>query len=292
MIRIKSKKRFFFITLAFIGLVCTLIAHTSQAQITKTARLIIDDNTDSVSLTPYLYITEDPDNMLNNKIIASRHENNIRGERHDRSVINLGVSPKPVWMVLSVTNDSSLENWVLHFGKTLDGRYGMLKRLLVQNQSTNDIITQAFREKGKPGAFGEDLMGAALPIKIRPGQTDLFVFYIQAEGSLPATYSPKLMSFKAYNKALRYGDFSSIIAGIFFISMMGVFVAVSYIRRKPAYLFFILYYFLLSCLFFLISNEVFAHFSLAGELFGLLFTATVAAGLPLSKYFLEMIFLA
>lgn len=286
-----KKPQHFIITIsACIGVALLFLAVTAfnaNAQITKTARLTINDKTDSVAIGPYLYVTEDANNKLNNKIIATRHENNLRGERKDRSVVNLGLSPKPVWMVLSVTNDSDRENWILHFGTALEGRQGLIKRLLVQNQSTGEILTRSLREEGKKGAFGEDLLGPALPIKIRPHQTDLFVFYMQAENGLPATFAPRLMSMKAFNKMLRYGDFASTLANIFFISMMGIFVAISYMRRRPAPLVFIIYYFLLAALFFVLNNEVFASFAYTTELLGLLFMATTATGLVLTKYFLE-----
>ncbi|GJL86011.1 MAG: hypothetical protein DHS20C02_17860 [Micavibrio sp.] len=260
-----------------------LHADTSETSIVR-----LHDKQSSMFIAPYLYVTKDPEVKLTYQALVSQHQNNLRGEKKDHKIINLGPLPQPVWMVLTVTNNSSSEDWVLHFGKAFDGRYAGVKKLLVHNHTQNVTYTRALREKDKPGAFGEDLLGPALPIKIGKGQTDLIVIFMEAEGGLPTAITPRLINNKSYIQMLRYGDIPSIMAGTFLIAMMGFFIATVYMRKKPAYFTFLVYYFIHTILFFLITNTFFAEFSLGAEAMVLLYISAVVTGLVTTRFFLEI----
>ncbi len=259
-----------------------------HADTAENATVILGNKQSSIFIAPHLYVTKDPEQKITYKDLVTRHQSNLKGEKKDRKTISLGPASQPIWMVLSVTNNSKAEDWVLHFGKAFDGRYAGVKKLLVQNHTQNVTYTRALREKDKPGSFGEDLLGPALPIKIGKGQTDLIVIYIEAEGGLPTTITPRLMSSKSYIHMLRYGDIFSIVAGTFFISLMGFFIATLYIRKQPAYFALFVYYFIHTALFFLITNSFFAELSFNGELMVLLYISTIIAGLVTTKFFLEV----
>lgn len=265
-----------------------IFAPGAQAQITGTSRVELTAATKAAAIGPYLYITEDPRSELTFKSIVTRHENNIRGKRTERDLVNLGIAPKPVWMILSVTNDTPGEDWVLHFGQVFDGRFLTVKKLLIHNQTSGETVTRALREKGQPGAFGEDLNGPAISLNLPAGQTSMLVIYMEAEGILPATFLPRLMSEKAYLESLRVGDMPSVMAGTFFVTMMGFFIAVIYMTRQPSYLFFVLYYFLHTGLFFLLNNVFFSAMELTGEGLALLYALSAVAGLYMARGFLNI----
>ncbi len=287
----KSKilRFFLFCTLIYGAAACLLLpVSSSHAQLSATSTLVLSEEQPSVLLGPYLYVTPDPEGKLNEKALVTRHRNNLMGTRQDRRILNLGPASKPVWMIFTVANNSGTEDWVLHFGKALDGRYANVKKIMVQNATTEQFYALALRDKNKPGGFGKNLMGPAVSVNIEKGQTNLLVLYFESEGKLPATIMPRLMTEKAYINLLRYGDISSIIAGTFFISIMGFFIAVVYMRQRPAYLAFIIYYLLQTCLFFLIGNSFFASLSLTGEFLALLYILTIIAGLFMTKVFLDV----
>lgn len=264
------------------------LAPGAQAQMSAISKATLTEGSSSVAIGPDLYVTQDAERALSYKAIVTRHQNNIRGTRHDGNIINMGLGPVPAWMVLTVDNKTNATDWVLHFGQVFDGRYATIKKLLVINQSTNQTFTRALREDDIRGAHGEDLNGPSLFIKLRPKQTDTLVFYVEAGGGTPATIAPHLLTSKKFIQTLRYGDLPSVLGGIFFVSMMGFFIAILYMERRPTYMFFLIYYFLLATLFFGMGNTFFTEWSFTGELLGMLYIASIAVGLVLTKTFFDI----
>ncbi len=265
-----------------------LIPGTSHAQITKTAHIELNDINKPAYIGPYLYTTQDPEENIDYRTIITRHQNNLRGTRQNNSLINFGLKTPPTWMVLSVTNNTDNESWVLHFGDATDGRFGLARKLLVRNNATGETFVQALRQKDTPNAFGENLQGPAVAIKIRPKQTDLFVIYMEAEGGLPNTFKPKLMSEKSYINNLRFGDFWHILLNLFFISAIGTFIAISLLNKNVKYLIFCGYYLINACLFWVIDNSFFASFSVIGEVNAVLYMLSAAASIVITKIFSDI----
>ncbi len=129
----------------FLGLPGT----TATAQITKTARVELNGKLPVVPIGSHIYLTSDPEKKLTYQVIISRHQNNLRGKRQEKNLINLGLSAPPVWMVFSVTNNSPFEEWILHFGRISDGRNALAHKLLVRNYTTGKTFTRALREDEK-----------------------------------------------------------------------------------------------------------------------------------------------
>ncbi len=265
-----------------------LLPGQAHAQISDPATLVLNDEHPSVTLGPHLYVTKDPEAKLTYEDIIARHQSGPAGERKKRTLITLGLTPQPVWMVLTVTNNASTEDWILHFGKTMDGRFGGIKKLWVHNQTENISYTRALGEKGVPGSYGEDLLGPALPVKIGKGKTDTIIIYMEAEGGIPTAIAPRLINNKAYIDSLRKGSLPSIIAGTFLIVMAGFFMAVLYIRKRPSYFSFLLYYIAHAALYFLIDSSFFSSFAYNANVIIFLYAATTIIGLFITKFFLEV----
>lgn len=274
--------------LALLGACLLSFTDTAFAEITKTARAELTDERDKLHIGSYIYLTADPDKKLQYQTVITRHKNNLRGKRQKHDLINLGLRAAPSWMVFSVTNNSSREEWILHFGRLGNGRTALAHKLLVRNSSTGETFTRALREAEVEKAFDEDLNGPALPIKISKGQTELIAIYIEAEGGLPNTISPMLLTPKSHINTLRFGDFFSMLGSIFFIGMLGFFAAAAYLKRERLFLLFPAYYLSNMLLFFALNRFFFASFSYAGEMLSLLFAANLLAGLAITKYFLNV----
>src|SRR5688572_13116096 len=119
-----------------------LISVVAVAQITKTARIELSEDGSRTPVGTEVYITPDGEGRLSDQIVASRHENNLRGKRQDSEVINLGFAPPPVWMVFSVTNNSAQEEWVLDFGTLSMGRMGLVHKLMVKNHTRDEVYVR------------------------------------------------------------------------------------------------------------------------------------------------------
>src|ERR1700748_1429755 len=75
--------------------------------------LILGDENPVNDLGSYLYVTKDPDSTLSFNAIYDRYNNGWRGDTISGSVLPLGGSAIPHWIIFSVYNQSSTEKWVI-----------------------------------------------------------------------------------------------------------------------------------------------------------------------------------
>ncbi len=265
-----------------------VLSVSATAQITKTARIELSDNKDKIFFGTDIYVTPDPERRLSEETIASRHENNLRGARQDSNVVNLGLAPAPSWMVFSVTNNSSHEDWILHFGSLSDGRMGLVHKLTVKNQTTGEIYAEIPDANSTVGTTKETLNGAAVPVKIGISMTELFVVSVEAAGGLPATFAPSLMTPKRYTDGLRFTDIVTAGMLLFFIGAMAFFATIAYVEKKPAYTMFSAYYFGNMLLFLLVQSLFFVGASLGGDFVALIFPILFLVGLGITWSFLDI----
>lgn len=269
----------------FLFIACLLcFAHMAVAQITTTTRVQLNDERTRFAIGQQTYITQDPDGVLTFENILDRHKNNLRGTRQNNPTLNLGLSAPKTWMVFSVSNTTEETDWILHFGRIFDGRMAFAHKLRVWNASQKTIITDATRQQGRDGAFGESLSGAALPVEIPPQETTTFVVYLETEDNLPNTISPFLISEKNYLDMLRTSDMRANVMALFFIVALCFFITAFILHRHTSHAYFIGYYTALGMLTFAIEQTFFASFVLTGEVLLILFGATLILGLLSAKY--------
>ncbi len=266
------------LTLAFFS-----TTHIAQAQITKSARVQLDGSNVLTFIGPQSYATLDPEKHLTYNAVINRHQNNLRGARQNKNSINFGPDAAPTWVVFSVTNTSNTENWILHFGRLIDGRAAIAKSLMVRNHSIDETIIDTSKVKAASNTFG-----AAVPIKLRKGQTELFAVYIDPEESLLNTITPFLITERDYLSITGHGDAFFIMIAVFIVGLIGFFMAVSFIRRNLNYLLFSGYYFLNGLLFILLSKNFLVSFHLFGEALSFLYAASILLGLIMTKFFLRI----
>ena len=277
------------VILAIVALAAAcLMAGPSQAQITRTARIELDNNTKELYFGSDVYITFDKDQRLNEKIVATRHENNLRGMRQDSDIVNLGVDPGPTWLVFSVTNNSDREDWVLDFGTPGEGRMGMVRKLMVMNSTSGEVFVRAMREEGKPGALGETLSGTAVPVRIGTGKSELFVVYLETAGNMAATFAPRLMSPQEQMNGFTLPKTGFMLLLVFLIAAATFFAGAAYLEKKPVFCVFSAYYALNILMFLLQRWMFFVPFLFGGEAASMLFPACFLAGLALTWIFIDI----
>ncbi|MGQ0526572.1 MAG: ATP-binding protein [Alphaproteobacteria bacterium] len=265
-----------------------LFPNSVLAQITKTARIELRDAREKFSIGSQIYLTQDFNQKLTEHVVATRHANNLRGTRQESNLINLGMDSTPSWLVFSVTNSSSTENWVLDFGDAMQGRYGIISSFRLFNQTQDAVIPIASYGAADGAHSAQTLYKTGLPLTIKQGATELFIAYIETAGGAPGLIRPALVSNTTYIKNKDRVKYFNLALNIFFTGVAGFFLAVAYLQKRRGYTLFSLYYATLLLFFFLIDQQIFASFSLQGGLIFSLYPAAILAGLAATRFFLEI----
>lgn len=276
------------LTFALLAAAMLFMAWPVSAQITRTARIELGENTKELHFGADVYITFDKEKRLNEQIVATRHENNLRGARQDSDIINLGVDPGPTWLVFSITNNSKQEEWILDFGTFTEGRMGKVKKLVVKNHTRDESFVRALREDDKPESLGKSLRGTGIPVKISLQKSELFVVYIETEGNLPATFVPKLMSEHEQMNGFTAPKIAAWILIAFFIAAATFFAAAAYLEKKPTFGLFSAYYAMNMIMFVLLLVVFFIPFSPGGYIAALLYPTCFLIGIVMTWMFLDI----
>lgn len=236
----------FFIVAVWLGIVLSFSGffHCSPAAADtfRTVKVELTDQTNNIDIGSEVYIVQDATRRLNYNTVISRHLNGDRGDRQSGPVLNLGQSGVPVWLLFTVENKSSKEEWLLDFGSMAQGRYAFANRLLVRNHSEGQTVYRALKEKNN---LSEGRMsGAVLKARIPKGKTSLFVVYLEPFSGLSGTIRPHLVRVdQAVYTASGFSYFC--IAGlVLFVAMAGFFTALSFVGKSAGTLFFSAYYLL------------------------------------------------
>ncbi len=271
--------------LVLTGLLAVLPA---QAQITRTARIELGENTKELNFGADIYITYDKEQRLTEQIVASRHENNLRGVRQDSDIINLGVDPGSTWLVFSVTNNSKQEDWILDFGMLTEGRMGKVRKLTVKNHTRDETYIRAIRGKSKPDAFSETLNGTGVPVKIGIQKSELFVVYVETEGNLPATFVPKLVSPHRQSSGFTLPKITAELLVVFLIGAATFFAAAAYLEKNPKFALFSAYYVVNAIMFVLLMFLFFVPFAPGSYTAAFLFPVCFLIGTVITWMFLDI----
>lgn len=244
--------------------------------------LTLEQSAQSIAIAPYSYITVDKGQILSPDTIVSRHRNNLRGERKDTDIINLGINAAPSWILFTVYNKSNIDDWVLHFGNTLDGRMGLIKKMNIMDYTTKQtIMYPPPKEIRSPSPF----LGNILPIKIRPGTQATFILYIEADNGLPLILAPKLMPQNTYMRSMLNNDANTIITSVLFIGIIAFFAISYYIGRNHASLAFASYYIFLSMLFFNLDTNFLSQGLINGSTLFILYMVCFIPLFVATKFF-------
>lgn len=265
-------------------------AAATQAQITKTQRVVINPSDQILDIGEFIRIYPEDENgkIPSYRNVIESYKNDLGGYFEDGNVVNLSMPAKSSWGVFTVKNNTFQEDWVLDFGKTSQGRHMFFHKLLVRDHTNGTSHLRALREPGRTDGMGAPLIGEALQIKIPTGKITEFVLFFESEGGLANTFSPRLMTYDVFLKKLRSGDMMTILARSFFISIMICFMAIAYIKSDRRFGFFTLYYFINALLFILLSENFFAALPMLGNATAVLFMLSGGLGLVLTYFFLEL----
>lgn len=258
------------------------------AQGALTSHISLRDTADSFDLGPALFIVHDPAQNLTYNQVLERYRNGMDGSYVDADIVRLGSKPVGHWMVVSVSNESWNEDWMLSFGANLRGRLGQLSRIFVYDDISRTRFIDTINLAKNPYMAEGAMMGAALPMKLTRGKKALLVMYVMPETGLPVHIAPRLVTAHSYMDAMNNPiNPGRLVPGVFMV-MMGFFLGTLMFRRMWSSSVFILYYALLLFLFQLQNDTAVTKFTLSSEIMGLMFAMVVVSGIFAAQTFLEI----
>ena len=160
---------------------------SADAQLTKSARIVLKDDQTRFYIGDQLYITQDDDKSLSPNVIFNRYQSNLRGIRSTNKLINLGLTNSHSIMAFSLTNNSLTEDWYLNFGRLIDGRQSTVKNVKITNILTNETTNI------EPIDY-KNSIGPAVAVSVKRNNTQFFVVSYEQEGGFANTVKPYFIS--------------------------------------------------------------------------------------------------
>ena len=237
---------------AFLITLFILISPNAFAQDQNT--LILDNDQSIYNLAPFSYITINDEKKLTADELVKQHKNNLKGEKTSSNTIRVKDTKKSMNILFTVENKTKMDHWILHFGNTLDGRMGMIKKINILNYNTKQSMSfPRPNDEANIDAISDDIspfLGSAISLKLMPDTKNIIILEIEAQEGLPLIFMPKLIAQDNYIRILLEGNIKNVIAAILFFSIISFFLASFYIARNKASKALISYYLVLSALFF------------------------------------------
>ncbi|MEZ5814826.1 MAG: ATP-binding protein [Alphaproteobacteria bacterium] len=266
-------------------------AADSEAQVTLSAHAPLTDAAERVFIGPEIYAGDEEsaedEAKLSAQAIAKRHRSNLRGELHNRNILNLSAAGGAAWLSFSIANNASTEDWVLHFGDVFDGRFGAIEGIQVYDAGADKVILQSALNGREAIGFGA-LQGAGIPLKIAQGERALFVVRLQTASGPVHTFVPSLMTQRAYLAYLSRGSAFESLFWVLVLGGGGFFLAFSALQKQPVFLFFSAYLFSYAALVFELQHIFFIADGLNAVFLRALFTLPVFIAIFATRRFLDL----
>ncbi len=284
---LKNSMRFMVLSMLFLALTTVGFALQADAQITRSARIELTDTVSQIFIGKETYLTVDQDTKLNAQAVAARHQNNLKGARQSHNIINFGPAAHPVWLSFSITNNSSDEDWILHFGDIFDGQLGFIKDIQIYNASENKVVIQSAINDQEALNLNR-LRGAAIPINISTSKEQLFVVYLKMAPGVLHTLAPSIMTREAYQAHLSHSSFFENVFRILILGGIGFFCALSAIRRQPMFLLFSGYLISYAILIYALDSTLIISGSLSNMLLNAVFILPALVAIFTTRQFLDL----
>ena len=262
--------------IAMISIAILMLCHvsTANAQTNNSRSLILSDKYAEHYLSPYMAQYEDTTQNLTIKQVLATRTLAVDSSGMSGSISVLGISGNAIWLSFDVMNRSSENKWKIDFGSSFMGRFGLYSEI---KSYTIDKDSGLIKEN----AFHDDgFMPLDLPIE----QKSQVVLKLKSSTGIPTTLPVRLI--KADKKLSTQNNKSLFLSIILLIGMGFFFSSVVLIKDNFSYIFFGLYYVLLTLLLLLQNNFVLASIPLlGGHIIPFLFLVSSLSGFMLARVF-------
>jgi signal transduction histidine kinase/CheY-like chemotaxis protein/HPt (histidine-containing phosphotransfer) domain-containing protein len=275
------------LALLLLGLAGAAAPGRAQSESFST-QLTLTDKQEDYALTPFVYVTRDEGGKLTYKSVVENYMRGMRGDLVDGDLINLGAGGKPSWIVFLVSNESWNENWMLSFGRHIEGRTGLVEKLFVFDQTNRAKFFDNVTNAQNPYVDTARIDGSFLPIRVPRGQRAMIVMYVKPQAGAPVSFNLRLLTDHAYAQELDGLTSASKAAGFTLIILIGFFLAAFVFTRTWGMAWCCAYFVVQLVQYEYLNNALFSDFVLAVKMPGLLFCLSVIIGLFISKSFLDI----
>ena len=273
------KKRLFLLTAFLFFLVSGIFLYftAAAAQTNNSRSLILSDLYSEHYLSPYLTKYSDPDNTLTADDIISSLP--LTGEilKSSGSIASWNMSDETIWLSFYIMNRSTKTNWKIDFGSSFMGRFGLFDNVEIYIYNKESVHTKEIKlDKNRD-------INLTLPVN----QKSQIILKFEAANGIPIMLPLRLLQ-QDKNSAM-HNNKILIISIIMMIGMVFFFAAIALMNSTYGYLYFSLYYLLLTAL--LITKNIFVTVPLpfiGSSIIPLLFLFVAIAGFLIARLFWNM----
>lgn len=208
--------------------------------------LILSDKHNEHYLSPYLTRYLESDKISSVQDIISKPFLQSEVLPSAGSLVLLDAKDDVTWLSFGLSNRSAQSNWIIDFGKGLDGRFGFI-------QSAEAYLYNADAQKLYRYDIGEN---PSSTINLPQNQKLQIILKIKNSKALPLTTPLKLINpdFVVTDPSILYEAIN-----LFLIGMIFFFIAVFILKLNISYLFFSIYYVLLAGLLYIQNHWLLLH---------------------------------
>lgn len=277
-------------TMLVVGLfVCVVLHGDSRAQSgTFAAQLNLNDGETVYNLAPYAYVTRDPHKSISYASLMERHLAGKRGDVMQGSMLALGATGVPHWIVVTLNNRSQQDRFVLDFGGHLEGRIGLIDKMFIYDHTARRRIIDTISLSHVPGGKKDKLNGTSVQMHIASGTTATLVMYIVPRAGVPLTLGLNLMTegdfFAQHNTFFRADN----IALLLFALAIGFHLGIMMLMRSWGNIAIVFYIVAQMGLFLWGNNAVVSPFLQAQSITVLFATLAMMAGFAVNKVLFDI----
>lgn len=259
----------------------------AQSSFRPSFRIELNSDEPVISIGPNLTVIPQTNKAVDYNYVIEEYGNNTFQDRQG-TLVRLGDTHTPLWLVFSVSNNTPQENWILDFGDTTEGRFATLRTLQVRDHTNGINYINTLDSKGLTPIQQYYLAKAAIPLNIKSGTTTIFVLYLESEGFAFNTIAPKLITQDHYLSNFSGSDYLPVILYAFLFIMAGFFIAVALMSKNFSTLLFSVFYIILYLQYWLLEHTFISSYLSAESLVFMLLAFGIACGLILTQFFLDI----
>ena len=258
----------------FIAILVLCPISIAQAQTSNSRSLILSDSYSEHYLSPYIAHYEDVEQNLTVQQVLATRTLAVDASGMSGSISALGISGNAIWLNFDVMNRSSENNWKIDFGSSFMGRFGLFSEIKSYTiDKDSGLITE--------NTFHDD---GFMPLDLPIGQKSQVILKLKSATGIPITLPVRLL--KTDTKLSTQNNKSLFLAIILLIGMGFFFSSIILIKDNFSYIFFGIYYVLLTILLLIQNNFVLASIPLlGGHIIPLLFLISSLSGFMIARLF-------
>lgn len=246
----------------------------AQAQVSNSRSLILSDNYTEHYLSPYLIKYSDSKNEFSVEDIIAARDITAETSQNAGSITTLKTQGNTTWLVFNIMNRASQTKWVIDFGSSFSGRFGLFNILksYTYDKANNAVIENTIEN------------GSNILLNLPVNERSQVILQIKTSVGVPITIPTRIINQDKFNK--KGSDIFLNIAILLMIGMVFFFAAIAFVKSNLKYGYFSLYYLLLGGLLLLQNYYVLATIPvLAGAVIPLFYLIIAFAGFFIARLF-------